>query len=458
MPDQFLHDRDNIGLEAEWDTLQDSLSGPLRRRLAEIVRAEAPHLARQFYSILQNDEDLSAMLPDELVRNRLVHTLKQWLLDLFPEDQAPDFLEMVEKQLRVGSVHARINLPVQHVNRAWRMLAEDLQLRILKAAPPPEDLKLMLRVSASTLNIAFETMTAGYARETTRSARSEEAYRLFSLGQNLTQEREAQRAAIAEWTQTILFSVAADYGEDQRTPLWESEFGLWLIHRGGIIFEGMAELDHVKAAISEIDSRILPALHRGRDIHGGLALLQAKVNEIKSLLGECFNAATRIEGGHDPQTRMLNRRFMDTVLTREIGYSRKMRKKLTVMMIDLDHFKQINDRFGHAGGDIALQKCAKLVLDMIRIGDFAFRYGGEEFLIALVETGEEEAMTLAERLRTKIANTSIEVSEGKNINITASIGIAEFKGHPDYMQLVKSADEALYGAKQNGRNCIIASA
>ncbi len=398
------------------------------------------------------------MLPDELVRNRLTHTLKQWLLDLFPEDHGPDFLEMIEKQLRVGAVHARINLPVQHVNRAWRMLAEDLQVRILDAEPPQEDLKIMLKVSASTLNIAFETMTAGYARETTRSARSEEAYRLFSLGQNLTQEREAQRAAIAEWTQTILFSVAADYGAEQRIPLWDSEFGLWLTHRGGIIFEGMAELEHVKRAISEIDSRILPSLHRGRDIPGGLALLQAKVNEIKSLLGECFNAATRIEGGHDPQTRMLNRRFMDTVLTREIGYSRKMRKKLTIVMIDLDHFKQINDRFGHTGGDIVLQKCAKLVLDMIRIGDFAFRYGGEEFLIALVETGKEEAMTLAERLRTKIAETSIEVSEGESINITASIGIAEFKGHPDYMQLVKSADEALYKAKQNGRNCIIASA
>nr|WP_272211436.1 GGDEF domain-containing protein [Marinicella sp. W31]MDC2877322.1 GGDEF domain-containing protein [Marinicella sp. W31] len=154
---------------------------------------------------------------------------------------------------------------------------------------------------------------------------------------------------------------------------------------------------------------------------------------------------------------MLNRRFMDTVLSREIGYSRKMRRKLTVMMIDLDHFKQVNDRFGHAGGDTVLQKCAKLVLDMIRIGDFAFRYGGEEFLIALVETGKEEAMTLAERIRIEIARTSIEVSDGENINITASIGVAEFKGHPDYMQLVKSADAALYQAKQNGRNCLVAA-
>lgn len=458
MPNQFLHDRDNIGLEAEWTALQNTLSGAPRRRLAEIVRAEAPYLVEQFYSILRKDEDLSAMLPDDLVKNRLVHTLKQWLLDLFPESQAPDFHEMIEKQIRVGSIHARINLPVQHVNRAWRVLAENMQVRILNAEPPPEDMKIMLRVSVSTLNIAFETMTAGYSRVTTRSARSEEAFRLFSLGQNLTQEREAQRAAIAEWTQTILFSVAADYGAEERIPLWDSEFGLWLTHRGSIIFEGMAGLEHVKNAVSEIDSRILPTLYRGRDIQGGLAMLQAKVNEIKSLLGECFNAATRIEGGHDPQTRMLNRRFMDTVLTREIGYSRKMRRKLTVVMIDLDHFKQINDRFGHAGGDIVLQKCGKLMLDMIRIGDFAFRYGGEEFLIALVEIGKEEAMTLAERLRTKIANTNIEVSEGENVNITASIGIAEFKGHPDYMQLVKSADEALYRAKQNGRNCIVTSA
>nr|WP_272211435.1 protoglobin domain-containing protein [Marinicella sp. W31]MDC2877321.1 protoglobin domain-containing protein [Marinicella sp. W31] len=246
MPDNFLHQRDNIGLETEWDALQSSLSGSLRKQLAIIVRAEAPYLVKRFYSILQDDQDLSAMLPDAVVRNRLVHTLKQWLLDLFPENRSPDFLDMIEKQLRVGAVHARINLPVQHVNRAWRMLAEDLQIRILNAAPPPENLRVMLRVSASTLNIAFEVMTAGYARETTRSARSEEAYRLFSLGQNLTQEREAQRAAIAEWTQTILFSIAADYGTDNRTPLSDSEFGLWVTHRGGIIFDGMAELEQVK--------------------------------------------------------------------------------------------------------------------------------------------------------------------------------------------------------------------
>lgn len=457
MPESFLNDHDNICLESEWNALQDRLSPDERCHLAGIVDTQAPELVNGFYAILQSDPTVSAMLPDDLVENRLVPALRKWLLDLFPADAAPDFFAMVDKQLRVGSIHARINLPVQYVNRAWRLLAQELQDSILHHSRALNETAALLRVSSSTLNIAFEVMSAGYTRDNTRAARSEEAYRLFSLGQNLTQEREAQRAAIAEWTQNILFSIASASVAEERLPLWESEFGLWVTHRGSIIFDGIAEFQHVKLAMNEVDDKILPTLRPGDDIGRELALLQARINEIKSLLGECFNAATRIEGGHDPLTRMLNRRFMDTVLTREIGYSRKMRKKLSVVMVDLDHFKTINDRYGHAGGDIVLQQCAKLVLDAVRIGDFVFRYGGEEFLITLVETGKDEAVNLAERICAALAQTSIEISEDQSVNVTASIGVAEFNGHPDFLKLVQAADTALYQAKQNGRNCVVAA-
>ena len=457
MPDSFFEDSDNIGLEEEWSELQGILSPETRLTLAAIVRAEAPQLVERFYDTLQQREELSALLPEDLVRNRLSHTLRQWLLDLFPGDEAPAFFEMTRAQLAVGAVHARINLPIQHVNRAWRMLNESLQARILASEPKGEQKEQMLRCVVSSLSIAFEIMSAGFVREHTRSARSEEAYRLFSLGQNLTHEREAQRAAIAEWTQTILFSLATDFGAENRTALWDSEFGLWITHRGGVVFEGIAEIEQVKTIMSEIDNRILPLLRPGLELHVNLALLQARVNEIKSLLGECFNAATRIEGGHDPLTRMLNRRFMDTVLTREIAYARKMKKKLSVLMVDLDHFKRINDRFGHAGGDVVLQQCAKIVLESVRIGDFVFRYGGEEFLIALVESSKADALFLAERLRETLSLASIEISEGQHVRVTASIGVCEFTGHPDYLKLVQSADEALYRAKQNGRDCVVAA-
>jgi len=452
MPIGSLDDLDSTELEKEWDALQNSLSKSERMQLAAIVRSEAPHLVEHFYAILQSHEKLSDMLPDGLVESRLVHTLTQWLLALFPQDQPPAFEAMMEQQLKVGSVHARIGLPVQYVNHAWRILAEDLQVRILKNSKTEAMMNALLRVVSSTLNIAFEIMSAGYNRDTTRAARSEEAYRLYSLGQNLSQEREAQRAALAEWTQNILFSIAADHYAGDRTALAESEFGLWVTHRGNVIFEGMAELEKVNATISEIDKTIMPDLTSGQNPATVLVRLQARVNEIKALLGECFAAATRLEGGHDPQTRMLNRRFMETILMREVSYARKMHRPLSIIMVDIDHFKSINDRFGHAGGDLVLQACAKRVLDLTRIGDFVFRYGGEEFLIALVETGVDDALNMAERIRSAFECEAIAITDEQNVNITASIGIAEFKGHPDYQELVKSADEMLYRAKQAGRN------
>lgn len=452
MPEAFFKNRDNDIIEEEWSELHSRTDVAVRAKLSSIVEKTSPELIAKFDAFLKADPGLAELLPDILVQDDILTTLRRWLVDLFPEDKAPDFREMVAQQLGAGSTLARINMPVQHVNKAWRILIDGIRAEVVRREDDKQHMIAMLDLSFGTLNIAFEIMEVGYNREVTRAARSEEAYRLFSLGQNLTQEREAQRAAIAEWTQNVLFSVAVGIGSHDQTPLWDSEFGLWLTHRGSVIFDGISELNQVSAAIDNIDYTILPLLKKGSERQTHLALLQARINEIKSLLGECFNAATRIEGGHDPLTRVLNRRFMDTVLAREVALARKRQKGLSILMVDLDHFKGVNDQHGHAGGDIVLQQCAERVLECVRLSDFVFRYGGEEFLIVLTETPQSSAVTIAERLLETISNTDIDIAEDRKIRISASIGVAEFRGHPDYLELVRSADEALYQAKLDGRN------
>ncbi|MBT9383535.1 GGDEF domain-containing protein [Pseudooceanicola sp. CBS1P-1] len=445
-----------IRLEEEWRMLQQQTSAEVRARLARIVLAQAPRIVEEFYGVLQQDGEVNQLVPDALVQSRLATTLRDWLLALFPGDEAPDFYTMAATQATVGGIHARINLQVAHVNRAWRQLGARLQAAIiLEGGAPDETLVAMLRLLNGTLNMAFELMASAYTRDNRRAAKSEEAYRLFSLGQNLSQEREAQRAAIAEWTQSVLFRITTQHGTGRRVPLWQSEFGLWLTHRGSVIFDGIAELDQVRDAIDDIDNTILPHLaNEGANAPEMLLRLQGRISEVKALLGECFGAATRIEGGHDPLTRMLNRRFMDTILARELTLVRKTDKRLTVLMIDIDNFKRINDRYGHAAGDTVLALCARAVMDAVRISDFVFRYGGEEFLLALVETSEAEALGMAERLRAAIGDLQIPLGDGELVRVTASVGLAEYKGHPDYLRLVKAADEALYRAKQNGRDRI----
>ncbi|MGM1327957.1 GGDEF domain-containing protein, partial [Klebsiella michiganensis] len=127
---------------------------------------------------------------------------------------------------------------------------------------------------------------------------------------------------------------------------------------------------------------------------------------------------------------------------------------MTVAIIDIDHFKEINDSWGHMVGDRAIKHVAELLSDNIRSSDYIFRYGGEEFLLVLVETGAAEAFTILERLRKKISQLAFSVGADNEISITASIGYAVHTGHPDYNLLLRDADSALYVAKRDGRNCV----
>ena len=130
-------------------------------------------------------------------------------------------------------------------------------------------------------------------------------------------------------------------------------------------------------------------------------------------------------------------------------------------MTDIDFFKKINDTYGHIAGDIVLKKVASIIESQLREYDTASRYGGEEFCILLPYTTIEEAKFVAERLRKKVENEKIDISqaysEQKEVQVTISIGVSEFNEHTilNPKDLYKKADEALYQAKEQGRNQVV---
>ncbi len=164
-----------------------------------------------------------------------------------------------------------------------------------------------------------------------------------------------------------------------------------------------------------------------------------------------FEAALR-----DALTRAYNKRYFAERLDKEIAYARRHGTPLSLIVLDVDHFKRINDSVGHPAGDAVLVKLAQVVRDTLRREDVLFRVGGEEFAVICRGIGVKQAATLAERLRMLVAAMRI-VHEGKAIAVTASLGIA---GYPeveaeDPLQLVTAADEALYEAKDAGRNRVV---
>ncbi len=161
----------------------------------------------------------------------------------------------------------------------------------------------------------------------------------------------------------------------------------------------------------------------------------------------------------DPLTGVLNRRALFERLGAEFRRSQRYGRALTAMMIDLDDFKALNDRYGHATGDQVLAACARAIASNLRESDTVGRYGGEEFAVFLPETSLADGEFVAEKLRAVVESLEIESPDGaaEGIEVTISVGVAAMPdlGTPDEQALIGRADQALYQAKRAGRNRVV---
>jgi two-component system, cell cycle response regulator len=165
----------------------------------------------------------------------------------------------------------------------------------------------------------------------------------------------------------------------------------------------------------------------------------------------------------DPLTGLNNRRFMTSQLTHLLyGFARDVRKGgaagLSLLMIDIDHFKRINDRFGHDGGDQVLRQFAQRLSANIRAIDMACRFGGEEFVVLMPDTQLADALQIAERVRSQVSAAHFDLGAPGVLEVTASIGVATAQEGDSMDSLLKRADEAVYEAKSSGRNRVITRA
>jgi len=178
------------------------------------------------------------------------------------------------------------------------------------------------------------------------------------------------------------------------------------------------------------------------------SLLSALLFPMRNTL--LYRAATQ-SALRDPLTDTGNRIAMDQTLQREIDMSRRHLQPLSLLMLDIDHFKRINDNHGHSAGDEVLKAVAAAIKSQLRNVDMVFRFGGEEFLILLSNTGRESAALVGERLR--FATQAKEyLADGKSVELTVSLGCSTLLPGESAESLLRRADSALYVAKREGRN------
>lgn len=183
--------------------------------------------------------------------------------------------------------------------------------------------------------------------------------------------------------------------------------------------------------------------------------VQLKIKMLQDELKKSNDLLKRLSNT-DHLTQLYNRRYMMEVLEREIQRSQRKSSPISMVLMDIDHFKRVNDQYGHQDGDCVLSSIAHLAKEGLRSYDVAVRYGGEEFVLVLPETSHEEAIMVAERLRMKVEQQTFS-GDLKDLRLTISMGVATYlsPSMTSIEDLIREADAALYRAKQGGRNRVV---
>ena len=199
-----------------------------------------------------------------------------------------------------------------------------------------------------------------------------------------------------------------------------------------------------------------PLRNAAGDLIGAIETLQdiSERHRAEDALKES-EARYRLLSVTDPLTGLFNRRHLHHCLELELERANRYRRPLSLLVIDCDNFKAINDTWGHLAGDKVLQELARLIIESLRGTDYAFRYGGEEFVVLLPELTGEMARQLGDRLRGTFAGLGGLCEAGGKRQFTVSIGVAEYLPGESENSFIRRADDAVYEAKRRGKNCVV---
>ena len=338
------------------------------------------------------------------------------------------FQQLSENESRFGSVeHAHSDISVPNTIKAW----QDAQAAVLQvfqhAAGTPEAIEALKRAHTA-IDPVYDTISE-----------------FQHLSMQDLQERLRFARSVAGWAYFAIFGAIL--------------IGLGVLIAMGLVvgrsvLQPIAELQGAAQRLGKKDFSHRVRLRNNRDELGQLGrAFNIASAALQRLYGELERRST-----HDGLTGALNRAAFDERLSAECKSADRHKRPLSLLMVDIDFFKRVNDNHGHQTGDQVLQTLVRLLNQSVRPGDVVARYGGEEFSVILPETDDDNAMAMADRLRRTMADHSFNCPAGEDFRITISIGCASRRPHAMVPEcLVKEADAALFRAKKTGRNRVVSA-
>lgn len=440
-------------------------NGELLEELHSLVVPHASGIADKFYSDMMESEEARSFLSHSLVNTRLRHTMADWIGDLLSPRSKDGIAAHIERQHVVGVVHARINIPMGLVNHGLSIIKQELGDILLNADLPAKKLGTAFMVVNEVLDQAISLINESYLGDMVTNQRHEQSLRLHVLSRDVPLECERVRSGLFDWLRNTLTLLHQNNTHNEVTlnSLKHSEVGMWVQHKAELMFPGHKEVEDLHEILDKLDMEASKACKsRDESTSESFQTSLLRLNELTSdagwLLSNLTERSLQQEDGRDPLTRVLNRRYLPIIMQRETELSIKHQAPYSALMVDLDHFKKVNDKFGHPGGDAILRQFSEVLLGSVRASDFVFRMGGEEFLVVLVNIDSGQAWHVAENLRKAVECREYQIDGEPSFKLTVSIGVATHDGHPDYAHVLDAADDALYKAKDSGRNRVFVAA
>ncbi len=435
---------------------------PLLETIFTIVSPHSQEIAKNFYREMLSNPQAAHFLNHDEVKNRLTASMTNWINSVFlyrSTDQAIE--EYRDYQFKIGRVHGKIGLPVSFVNYGMYLIKQDVLRFLVASKLNREALSAALILVNQILDCTLQIINESYESDLIINEKDSQALKMQFSTHHLAFDCERLRTSLSDWMRDLLMNIQQDLSDESSLlTIRQSNFSLWVTHKAQLFLANRPELASLLRLLDEMDETLHSLVKCLKDDQKRPELLKnlnVLVSQASWVLGEIAKEIIDQDSGRDSLTRLFNRRYLDTVLRHETLSSLKSDQVFGVIIVDIDFFKRINDGYGHDNGDRVLEQFAEILTHEVRAGDFVFRLGGEEFLIVLGDVTPRVIKRVAEKIRMATENTAFKLADQQTLTVTVSLGTAIHDGHPDFHRTIKLADDALYQAKQKGRNQVVAA-